>query len=300
MSPGPRPVIVGLGEVLWDVFPDAAHFGGAPANFACHAASLGAEAWVASAVGTDELGDRALAALHEHRVECGALARDPRHPTGTVTVQPARGGQVHYTFAEDTAWDHLAWSTPMAALAERCDVVCFGTLAQRSPASRETIQRFLRATREPAWRVFDVNLRLQFYNAETVHTSLHMASVCKLNDDELPIVARLCGLAVSEPRRVMVELAARFSLRLVALTRGAQGSLLWFDGVFDECPATPVDVVDSVGAGDSFTAALISDLWHGAPLPAAHRHASAVAAYVCSQKGATPPLPPHLRQLSTS
>lgn len=297
MPANPRPVIVGLGEVLWDLFPDSAHFGGAPANFACHAASLGAEACIAGAIGTDDLGDRALTALRDHRVNCDALARDPAHLTGTVTVQPASGTHVRYTFAENTAWDHLTWSPEIESLAARCDVVCFGTLAQRSPVSRDTIHRFLRSTPHCSWRVFDVNLRLLFYTAEIIQSSLRLATAFKLNDDELPIVARLCDLKNTEPRAAIEELAERFSLYLVALTRGANGSLVWSNGNFDESPATPVDVVDSVGAGDAFTATLISGLWRGAPLSAAHRHASAVAAYVCTQKGATPPLPANLRQL---
>ena len=154
-----RPVIAGVGEVLWDVYPDAAHFGGAPANFACHAAGLGAEAWMVSAVGADELGDRARAALREHSVHCVHLVRDPRHATGTVLVSLDPAGVASYEFAAATAWDHLAWSDDLAALAASCDAVCFGTLGQRSPVSRETIRRFVETTSRTALRVFDVNLR---------------------------------------------------------------------------------------------------------------------------------------------
>ena len=127
-----RPVIAGIGEVLWDVYPDAAHFGGAPANFACHAASLGAEAWMVSAVGADELGDRALDSLSQRGVECASVTRDPKHATGRVLVTLDATGQASYEFAADTAWDHLSWSDQRASLARRCDAVCFGTLGQRS------------------------------------------------------------------------------------------------------------------------------------------------------------------------
>ncbi len=289
------PVIAGIGEVLWDVFPDAAHFGGAPANFACHAASLGAEAWMVSAVGTDELGDRALDALRERGVECGHVARDPRHATGRVLVALDAAGVAAYEFAADTAWDHLAWSGDLAALAGRCDAVCFGTLGQRSPVSRETIRRFVEATPQTTLRIFDVNLRQHFYDAETIRASLQIATALKLNDDELPIVAELCGLRASTPREMLIELATTFDLRLAALTRGPRGSLLIAGSAEDDCPAPSTKVVDTVGAGDAFTATLAIDFLHGLPLAEINHHANAVAAFVCSQKGATPALPQRLR-----
>ena len=287
--------IAGIGEVLWDVFPDAAHFGGAPANFACHAASLGAESWMVSAVGADDFGDRALDALRFRNVECGHVARDPRHATGRVLVTLNKLAQASYEFAADTAWDHLAWSDDIAALAGRCDAVCFGTLGQRSPVSRETIRRFVEATPRAALRVFDVNLRQRFYDAETIRESLQIASALKLNDEELPIVAELCDIRATTPREILIELFARYELRLAALTRGPRGSLLLAGGDEDECPAPAAIVVDTVGAGDAFTATLASGILRGDALSAINRHANAVAAFVCSQNGATPPLPSHLR-----
>ena len=292
------PVIVGLGEVLWDLYPDAAHFGGAPANFASHAASLGAEAWMVSAVGADELGARALDSLRERGVHCVHLVQDLHHATGRVLVTLNAAGQASYEFAADTAWDHLAWSDGLAALAARCDAVCFGTLGQRSPVSRETIRRFLQATPRPALRVFDVNLRQRFYDQETIHTSLQLASALKLNDEELPIVAELCGLRATTPRAMLHELLTRYELRLAALTRGPHGSLLIATDAEDECPAPPTVAVDTVGAGDAFTATLVTGFLRGRPLAEINRHANAVAAFVCSQNGATPPLPDHLRHSS--
>ena len=289
------PVIVGLGEVLWDVYPEDAHFGGAPANFASHAASLGAEAWMVSAVGADELGARALDALRERGVHCVHLVQDPHHATGQVLVTLNAAGQASYKFAADTAWDHLAWSDGLAALAARCDAVCFGTLGQRSPVSRETIRRFLQATPPAALRVFDVNLRQRFYDAETIHTSLQLASALKLNDEELPIVAELCGLRATTPRTMLHELLTRYELRLAALTRGPHGSLLISPDAEDECPAPRTLAVDTVGAGDAFTATLVTGFLRGLPLAEINRHANAVASFVCSQKGATPPLPESLR-----
>ena len=292
-----RPVIVGLGEILWDVYPDIAHFGGAPANFACHAASLGAESWMVGSVGTDELGEHALEKLRAHGVRCGHVSRDDRRATGRVRVTLNAAGQASYDFAADTAWDHLAWSNDLAALAARCDAVCFGTLGQRSPVSRETIRRFVEATPAIALRVFDVNLRQSFYDAETIRASLQLASAVKLNDEELPIVGELCGLRTFTHREMLIELAKRFDLRFAAVTRGPHGSLLIADAAEDDCPAPSASVVDTVGAGDAFTAALVMGFLKGLPLRMINRHANAIASFVCSQNGATPELPGTLRSL---
>lgn len=292
-----RPVIAGIGEVLWDVYPDAVHFGGAPANFVSHAASLGAEAWIVSAVGRDELGDRALAALDARGVECGHVQRDADHATGNVRVTLNPAGVASYEFAAHSAWDHLTWSDELAALAGRCDAVCFGTLGQRSPVSRDTIRRFVETTPRTALRVFDVNLRQRFYEKETILTSLQIASALKLNDEELPIVAELCGICATEPREILIELMTRYELRFAALTRGPHGSLLLAASGEDECPARGAAVVDTVGAGDAFTAALVTGLLQGLPLAEINRHANIVASFVCSQKGATPALPNYLRDI---
>lgn len=289
-----KPVIACIGEVLWDVYPDAARFGGAPANFACHAAALGAEAWMASAVGVDDLGNRALATLKSAGVQCGAIARDPNHETGQVLVTLDTAGRASYQFADDSAWDHLDWSPALESLAGRCDAVCFGTLGQRSPASRVTIQRFVRATPERALRMFDVNLRQDFFDMETIDTSLQAASAVKLNEEELPTVAQLCGISGSTPRQMLNALAKRYDLRLAALTCGADGALLMAGDEESSCPAVHARVVDTVGAGDAFTATLVSDFLRGLPLDATNRHANAVASYVCSHPGAVMSLPEHL------
>ena len=289
------PVIVGLGEVLWDVYPDGAHFGGAPANFACHSASLGADAWMVSAVGTDALGDRALAALGERHVQCHHVQRDAMHPTGQVHVTLDAARQPRYEIALDTAWDHIAWTGALAAFAARSDAVCFGTLAQRSPVSRATIRHFVEAAPASALRVFDVNLRQAFHDAGTIEESLRLASAVKLNDEELPIVAASCGIRGRTPRETLRELMVRYDLRLAALTRGPRGALLMNDRGEDECGAPSLTAVDTVGAGDAFTATLVSGFLRGLPLAEINVHANAVASFVCSQAGATPPLPDHLR-----
>ena len=185
-----RPNLVGLGEVLWDVFPDAAHFGGAPANFACHAAGLGGDAWVVSAVGRDKLGDDALASLSSKNVHTLLLQRN-EHPTGTVTVTLDAAKQASYVFASDPAWDHIAWNASLALLAKKCQAVCFGSLAQRAPVSRRTVREFVENTSADCLRIFDVNLRQSFFSREVFESSLGFANVFKLNNDEVPVVARL-------------------------------------------------------------------------------------------------------------
>lgn len=286
--------MVGLGETLWDVFPDGAVWGGAPANVACHAAGLGAESFMVSSVGCDELGERGIAALESHGIDCRHVQRDPRHPTGTVTVSLGPAGDASYVFASDTAWDHLAWEPSLGDLAARASAVCFGTLGQRAEESRRMIRRFLTAAGK-AVRVFDVNLRQAFYSPELIRESLDLANVLKLNDDELPVVAAACGVSADDPVAVVRELAERHGLRLVALTRGAAGSLLVADGVVSTRPAEARTIVDTVGAGDAFTAAVVMGLLGGRPLETMHDHAARLAAFVCGHRGATPQIPAELR-----
>jgi fructokinase len=293
-----RLVIAGIGEVLWDVYPDAARFGGAPANFACHAAALGVESWMASAVGVDDLGHRAIDALKSAGVQCDTVARHGEHDTGQVLVTIDTSGQASYRFADDSAWDHLQWSPALESLAERCDAVCFGTLGQRSPTSRATIQRFVSATPQRALRMFDVNLRQGFFDRETIQTSLQIASAVKLNEEELPTVAELCQIVAPTPRELLRKLVERYELRLGALTCGAEGALLIAGEEESSCPAVPAKVVDTVGAGDAFTATLVADSLRGLPLDEINRHANAVASFVCSQPGAVVRLPDYLAQLA--
>ena len=292
------PVVAGIGEVLWDCYPDGAHFGGAPANFASHAASLGAESWMVSAVGTDAHGDRALQVLSDLKVRCDLVARDPKHSTGQVLVTLDAERVPRYEISLDVAWDHLTWSEHFGAFATRCDAICFGSLAQRSPDSRATIRRFVAAVRRSALRVFDVNLRQRFFDRETIDASLRLASALKLNDEELPVIAELCEIRARAPREILRELMTRYDLRLAALTRGPRGALLLDDRGEDDCLAPETVVVDTVGAGDAFTAALVSDFLRGLPLSRINRHANAVASFVCSQAGATPTIHERLRTIA--
>ncbi|QDU93599.1 PfkB family carbohydrate kinase [Lignipirellula cremea] len=288
----PRPVVVGLGEILWDVFPSGPRFGGAPANFACSAAGLGKnqlKVYVASGVGRDPLGEAALNALQEKSVAVTCVQQGER-PTGQVQVELDEKGHATYEFAADAAWDHLRWTADWASLAGLTDIVCFGTLGQRDSVSRQTIRRFVAATPSRALRIFDINLRPPFFSDEVILESLELANVLKLNDDELPQLARLCGLSGS-PVELLRAIAERYQLRAAALTQGGDGALLIRGDEISQQPVETTTVVDTVGAGDAFTAALALGLFQQRDLAEVNALGCKVAAFVCSQAGATPVFP---------
>lgn len=283
--------VVGIGEILWDVFPEKRVLGGAPANFAFHARSLGAAAAVVSRVGTDELGDQIVAEVGTHGVETRFLERDPVHPTGTVSVRVDTKGKPVYEIHEDVAWDFIAAGDEALGYVSEADAICFGSLAQRSSTSQRTIQRLLAGVPETALKVFDVNLRQSFYSPETIESSLVLANVLKLSDDELPAIAGMMDVSGSD-EACLEELARRFSLRLAALTRGSKGSLLWSEKEISTHPGVaPPEMRDTVGAGDSFTATAVMGLLAGHPLDRVNDQANRVASWVCSQDGAAPALP---------
>ena len=295
MSTSEKIVVVGLGEILWDMLPGGKLMGGAPANFAYHAHVLGAEAVVASAVGNDADGQEIAERLAELEIVRDGLAVVDSLPTGTVAVTLGADGQPSYTIHEPVAWDAIPWSEALAALAARCDAVCFGSLAQRDPVSRDTIGQFLAATRSDCLRVFDVNLRQDFATAEIVKSSLVAATILKLNDEELPIVASMVGLADIELDALPQRLIERFGLTSVILTCGADGS--WIHTETEKSyrgVSLDLKIADTVGAGDSFTAAVVMGMLAGQPLSAVHERAARIADYVCTQAGATPALPPAL------
>jgi fructokinase len=288
-------MIVGIGEILWDVFPDGPRFGGAPSNFCCSTAELaqgGAEVLMVSAVGDDELGHRAIDSLQEHGVNTNRVQVD-RRQTGQVLVELDAAGVASYRFAEDCAWDHLAWNEPLQQLALDCQVVCFGTLGQRGDDSRATIRKFVNTTSHDTYRILDVNLRAPFFDDQVIRDSLTLANVLKLNDDELPQLARLCGAAGTDVE-ILQQLADQFQLRCVALTRGADGAVIVRGKEISDLPGTAVEVADTVGAGDAFTAALALGLLAQRDVQQINRHAIAVASYICSQTGATAGFPPRL------
>lgn len=287
------PRIVGLGEVLWDVFPDAEAFGGAPANFACHCRSLGADAAIVSAVGDDERGRQARAFLEAHRVDTRGVATLRGVQTGVVLVTLDAQAKPTYEICEGVAWDRLSWNDTLGAIAARADAVCFGSLGQRSAEARAVIQRFVAATPPRALRVFDINLRQHYHSPAVIEASLEAANVLKINDEELPVVAAQFGLP-GDARQQLQTLLERFALRLAVLTCGADGALMLTPEGSSFCKPPAVDLVSTVGAGDSFTAAVVMGLLAAKPLDEINRRANAVAAFVCSQRGAVPPLPPEL------
>jgi fructokinase len=292
-----RPIIVGLGEILWDVFPDGPRFGGAPANFACSVAELrsgAVDVHVVSAVGRDDLGSEALKLLQQRGVNASGVATLDR-PTGTVLVELDAAGHASYTFAPDTAWDNIPWSDGLQHLAASADAVCFGTLGQRSEASRQTIERFVRATRPDCLRMLDVNLRPPFWSGEVVCKSLELANVVKLNETELPSVADLLGWEGSD-HELLQRLLDQYALRAATLTRGAEGALLTSSASnHNNLPAKPATVADTVGAGDAYSAALAIGLLENLPLATINAWGIRIASYVCSQPGATPRLPQSLQ-----
>lgn len=287
--------IIGIGEILWDVFPDGPRFGGAPANFACSAAELSQETArisMLSAVGDDELGRAAMEALRTRGVNAAVQVNS--FPTGRVDVELDAAGVASYRFAENSAWDHLAWNSGLEKLAAGCDAVCFGTLGQRGVESQQTIRAFVQATPVRALRILDVNIRRPFLSDELILRSLELANVLKLNDEELPLIGRLCGCTGSDIE-IMREVARRFELRLVALTRGPDGAVIVSADSVSDLPGVPVEVVDTVGAGDAYTASMTIGLLEGRSLETVNRNAMATASYVCSQPGATMPFPNQLR-----
>jgi fructokinase len=291
--------VLGIGEVLWDLLPAGPQPGGAPANFACHAHALGARAGVVTRVGNDALGRDIRQRFETLGLPVGLVQMDERAPTGTVGVELDALGVPRFTIHENAAWDLLVATPPAVAAAAAADAVCFGSLGQRGEPARRCIQALVAATPPPALRIFDVNLRQPFYSDEVLLQSLRLANVLKLNDGELPVLSALAG-AGGPPEAQLEALARRFDLRVVALTRGAGGSLLLGPGGFADHPGLPAQVVDTVGAGDAFTAALALGLLLGWPLDRTSAVANEVACHVCGCAGATPMLPKHLTSLFAS
>jgi fructokinase len=291
--------ILAVGEVLWDLLPSGKQLGGAPANFAYHCRSLGAFAKLVSRVGDDALGREVLERFRRLGLPAEEVQVDPAWPTGTVAVTLAADGQPRFTIHEHVAWDFIAAAESALSAARAADAVCFGSLAQRSEPSRKAIRTLVSAVRPGALRIFDVNLRPPFVDREIIAGSLELANVLKLNDQELPELAAMFVLPAGE-RESMAELARRFGLSLVALTRGSGGSRLLAGDRWSDHPGRPVEVCDTIGAGDAFTAALAVGLLAGRPLEEINRHANEVAAFVCSQPGGMPALPDALRLPASS
>jgi fructokinase len=290
--------VVGVGEILWDLLQTGPKLGGAPANFAYHAHALGAETHLITRIGNDHRGREIIRRFEEMSLLATTVQVDDSAPTGIAKVELSGDGLAHFTIQKNVAWDHIAATPEALAVASTADAICFGSLAQRSETSRHAIQQLVAATPANALRVFDINLRQQFYSRDVIEDSLKLANILKLNDDELPTLAAMFNVVGSTEHKIE-QLTQMFSLQIIALTRGAKGSLLFEAaasgrGRWSDHPSRSVQVVDTVGAGDSFTAALVLGLLRKMDLDEINAIANEVARYVCSQPGATPSMPSEL------
>lgn len=290
-------IVVGMGEALWDVLPEGKKIGGAPANFAYHVSQFGLPSQVVSAVGNDPLGREIV----ENFTSKGLnhLIEEVPYPTGTVQVEIDPAGVPQYVIKENVAWDNIPYTARLEALAGQTRAVCFGSLAQRNVVSRDTINRFLDAIPQTADSlvVFDVNLRQGFYTKEILCNSMKRCNILKINDEELVTVSRMFGYPGIDLQDKCWILLGKYNLRMLILTCGINGSYVFTPGNVSFQPTPKVEVADTVGAGDSFTAAFIASLLKGKSVAEAHALAVRTSAFVCTRKGAMPELPPDLRSL---
>ena len=287
--------VVGFGEILWDIFPDGKQLGGAPANFVWHSHLLKANAYLVSAVGSDLLGEEIVQKAAQLGISQKYLFTVADKPTGTVEVRLDSKGCADYAIRKDVAWDYIPWISELKTLAGQADAVCFGSLCQRSAISRATIQMFLSNTRPRCLKIFDVNLRQSCFSKAIIRHSLLIANVLKLNDEELIALTELFGLSGSTLNKLK-QLLDLFGLNCIALTRGAEGSMMITLKESSDLPGETIAVKDTVGAGDAFTAAIAIGILRNMPLKQTHYLASHIASYVCSQPGATPILPQSMVQ----
>lgn len=284
-----KKVIVGLGEALWDVLPEGRKLGGAPANFAFHCSQFGGEAYAVSALGEDALAEETLEELNRKGLKY-ILPRVP-FPTGTVQVTLDDNGIPAYDIKEGVAWDNIPLTAEMEEAARNCCAVCWGSLAQRNCTSRDTINRFIELTPDHCLRIFDINLRQEFYSKEIIQDSLRRCNVLKINDEELVTIGRMFGYSGLDMEDTCWLILGKYHLDMLVLTCGVNGSYVFTPGSMSYQPTPEVQVADTVGAGDSFTATFCSAILAGKPVEEAHRLAVEVSAYVCTQNGAMPQLP---------
>lgn len=287
-----NPYIVGLGEVLWDVLPEGKQLGGAPANFAYHVSQFGHEALAISAVGNDSLGDETLEALNERNLQY--LMPRVDYPTGTVQVTLDNEGIPTYVIREGVAWDNIPFTAELEDVAHNTRAVCFGSLAQRSTVSRATIQAFLQAMPRHSLKIFDINLRQNFYTKEIIQEALKACNILKINDEELVLMGRMFGYPGLDIENKCWLLLGKYNLDMLVLTCGVNGSYVFTHGAMSFQETPKVEVADTVGAGDSFTGAFVSGLLLGKSIEETHRLAVDVSAFVCTCKGAMPQLPKEL------
>ncbi|CCY93040.1 kinase PfkB family [Bacteroides sp. CAG:1076] len=288
-------IVVGMGEALWDVLPEGKKIGGAPANFAYHVSQFGLNSRVVSAVGDDKLGMEILDNFREKKLN--AMVEIVPYPTGTVQVELDDEGVPCYDIKEGVAWDNIPYTPALEDLAKHTKAVCFGSLAQRSVVSRETINRFLDAmSTENTLKIFDINLRQGFYTKEILCNSFRKCNVLKINDEELVTVSRMFGYPGIDLQDKCWILLAKYNLKMLILTCGVNGSYVFTPGDVSFVETSKVEVADTVGAGDSFTAAFVASILSGLSIGEAHKLAVETSAYVCTQNGAMPVLPESLKE----
>ncbi len=283
--------IVGIGEALWDVLPEGRKIGGAPANFAYHVSQFGFKSKVVSAIGDDKLGTELLDKFNQNGLQY-QIASVP-YATGTVSVELDPNGVPMYEIREGVAWDNIPFTDELKELAQNTNVVCFGSLAQRSVVSRDTISQFIESmpVGEDIYKIFDINLRQGFYTKEIVTKSMEYCNILKINDEELVAIGRMFGYPGIDLQDKCWILLAKYNLKMLILTCGINGSYVFTPGNFSFVATPKVDVADTVGAGDSFTATFVSSILKGESVRDAHLRAVRVSAYVCTQHGAMPIIP---------
>lgn len=280
-----KSLVIGIGELLWDIFPDQKKMGGAPANFAYHVAKLGIESFVISSVGNDDLGDELIKILDKSGLHYDVQRSE--YPTGTVQVELNENGIPQYKICEPVAWDFIGGKPEWEIRARNALAVCFGSLAQRGSVSHQSIRQLIKLVSSTSYIVFDINLRQHFYAKQLIHDSLELCNILKINDEEFGIVAKIFELSGSQDElcRAIISI---YNLKLLVLTCGTNGSYLYTSTQksFKETPI--IKVIDTVGAGDSFTAAIVVGLVYGMSIEKMHKMAVKLSAFVCTSKGAMP------------
>lgn len=291
MNNNSKPVVVGIGEILWDMLPGGKRAGGAPINFVYHAAALGAEGYAVSAVGNDDDGRDIIAELKNNKI--GHIIAHTAYPTGKVLVE-LKNGIPAYTFVENVAWDHIPYSDDASAVIRRADAVCFGTLASRNPESRDTLIRLLQEAPADALRFFDINLRGRYYSPELIRKFLEFANIFKLNDDEMREIRHIFDLTGNDDE-ICRKLLERHNLKYLIFTAGDRYSIIYSATETSRLETPKVDVADTVGAGDAFSGAFVYGILTGKSMADAHKNAVRVAAFVCTRSGAWPQYPADMK-----
>ena len=286
-------LVVGLGEVLWDMLPEGRKIGGAPVNFAYHAGQFGIDTMAVSAIGNDKLGEDTIAEMNGKHLN--HIFPSVPYPTGSVQVSLDEKGVPAYDIKENVAWDNIPFTNEIESVARSCRAVCFGSLAQRNAVSRNTIRKFIESTPSGCIRIFDINLRQNFYTSNVIRDSLEHCNILKINDEEIMLVSRMFNYDSSNIENVCRTIMEDFSLEMVILTCGTKGSYIFTKGGVSFMPTPKVNVADTVGAGDSFTGSFCAAILRGLPVAEAHKKAVDVSAYVCTQNGAMPEIPESMK-----